>query len=297
MRGRVGRGRIGAAVGGAALVVNAMDHRRGRMALIVDERDLELPDARRSGEAAVADGYPNALLALAVRASRKADGLRELDYDDIEAEVHGGEVFLRGHVGSVMHKRDAEQRAGAVRGAGGVHSDLVADSDLVIAVAQALAANQITRAFNLHVGASEGWVQLGGEVPDAQVRTAAETIAAGVPDVRGVLGLPHLSGEHTDGHRRTLQPRAGASVYADDGEIGKVTAVMINPRNRLVSHIVVDAHLDLGRREVRGQFVIPVEAIRMNSVGGTMLLDSIRMPSRILLRVRSESCGGDLKVR
>jgi hypothetical protein len=43
-----------------------------------------------------------------------------------------------------------------------------------------------------------------------------------------------------------------------------------------VSHILVDARLDLGRREVRGQFVIPAEAIRLTTNGGTTLHDSIQ---------------------
>jgi osmotically-inducible protein OsmY len=205
-----------------------------------------------------------------------ADGLRSLDYKDIEAEARAGEVFLRGHVRSVMHKHVAEQRVAAVRGVDIVHNELVADSDLEIAVAQALAANQPTRASILHVGASAGWVQLGGEVPDAQVRAEAETVAAGVPTVRGVLSLPHLSGEHGSEYQRALQPRAGTSVYADDGEIGTLVGVIINPRNRLVSHIVVNGRLDLGQREVRGQFVIPAEAIKMTTVDSAILTDSMR---------------------
>lgn len=207
----------------------------------------------------------------------EAVGHRSSEYGDMEVAVQAGAVVLRGHVRSGMHKRDAEQRVEAVRGVKGLHSELVADSDREIEVAQALAANPHTRPYILHVGASEGWIQLGGQVPDAQVRAEAETVAAGVPTVRGVLSLPHVSGERTNGHRRALQPRVGASVYADDGEIGKVAGIVINPRNRLVSHIVVEAHLDLGRQEeVRGQFVIPAEAIRMTTSTGTTLHDSIK---------------------
>jgi osmotically-inducible protein OsmY len=206
----------------------------------------------------------------------EADGLRSLNYKDIEVEARAGEVFLRGHVRSVMHKHEAEQRVAAVRGVEVVHNDLVADSDLEIAVAQALAANQPTRASILRVGASAGWVQLGGEVPDAQVRTEAETVAANVSAVRGVLSLPHLPGEHGSEYQRALQPRAGTAVYADDGEIGTLVGVVVNPRNRLVSHIVVNARLDLGGHEVRGQFVIPAAAIKMSTVSGTILTDSMR---------------------
>jgi hypothetical protein len=64
-------------------------------------------------------------------------------------------------------------------------------------------------------------------------------------------------------------------VYAADGQIGTVVGVVIDPGNRLVSRIVVDARLDLGRREVRGQFVIPATAIKMTTVGGTTLADAL----------------------
>jgi hypothetical protein len=65
-------------------------------------------------------------------------------------------------------------------------------------------------------------------------------------------------------------------VYAEEGEIGTLVGVVVNPCNRLVSHIVINARLDLGRREVRGQFVIPAAAIKMTTVGGTTLTDSMR---------------------
>jgi BON domain len=198
------------------------------------------------------------------------------DFRGIEADIRAGAVVLRGHVRSGMQKRDAAQRVEAVRGVRGLRSELVADSDLQVEVAQALAANPRTRSFVLHVGASEGWIQLGGEVPDTQVQAEAETVAARVPAVRGVLGLPHLSGGPRIRNRRALQPRVGSTVYADDGEIGKVAGIVINPHDRLVSHILVDARLDLGRREVRGQFVIPAAAIRLTTNGGTTLHDSIQ---------------------
>jgi hypothetical protein len=84
-----------------------------------------------------------------------------------------------------------------------------------------------TLSFVLHVGASEGWIQLGGEVPNAQVQAEAETVAASVPAVRGVLGLPYLSGGPRIRNRRALQPRIGSTVYADDGEIGKVAGIVL----------------------------------------------------------------------
>lgn len=214
------------------------------------------------------------ILAGVQAALQDAGSLRSVNYANIEAEAHAGTVVLEGHVGSVMQKQEAERRAAGVRGVTAVHNHLVADSDLAIAVAQALAANAPTRAYILHVGVSAGWVQLGSQVPDAQVRAEAESVAAGVPRVRGVVSLPHLPGEPSLGRRRALQPRAGTVVYAADGEIGRVAGVVVDPHNRLVSHIIVNARLDLGRREVRGQLVIPAEAIRMTTVGGTTLTDT-----------------------
>jgi hypothetical protein len=161
------------------------------------------------------------------------------------------------------------------------HNELVVDDELAREVAQELAADPRTRPYIIPVGASHGWVQLGGEVPALEARLAAEEIAASVPSVRGVLTLPHLPGE-TDhscvatGKRNCLfQPQMGNRVYAQDGPAGKVAAVIINPRNRLVSHIAVEANYELKGRSVTGKFILPAQAIELATDESLFLYDTL----------------------
>src|SRR6185436_14408373 len=166
---------------------------------------------------------------------------RAIESNALELEVHNAEVFLMGHVTTVTHRRQMAELARGVRGVKAVHNLLVADPDLVIDVAQALAADARTHSSMILVGAFHGWIHLGGEVPDLETRTAVEQVAAHVARVRGVLTLPHLPQAHLYHieNGRPLQPRRGEAVYAQDGPAGRVTQVVISPRNRLVSYIVV----------------------------------------------------------
>lgn len=158
---------------------------------------------------------------------------------------------------------------------------MVVDDELVREIAHALAADSRTRPYIIPVGASQGWVQLGGEVPTLEARLAAEEIAAGVPSARGVLTLPHLLGEtdHTclaTGKRNCLfQPQTGNRVYAKDDPAGKVAAVIINPRNRLVSHVAVEANYDLKGRSVTGKFILPAKAIELATDESLFLYDTL----------------------
>lgn len=211
----------------------------------------------------------------------KADDLRSLGTDSMSVKVQAGDVWLLGHVVKAYHRRLAENLVKAVPGVKRVHNELVIDSDLVVEIAQALAADPRTRPYIIPIGASHGWVQLGGEVPAVEVRLAVEEVAASVPSVRGVLTLPHLPGKtsHTcleTGKRNCLvQPQIGDRVYAKDGPAGKVAAVIINPCNRLVSHITVEVSYELKGRSITGKFIIPAEAIEVGSEGSLFLFDTL----------------------
>ncbi len=223
------------------------------------------------------DRQDRELLAEVDAVLRHGEDLHALSARTIEATAHAGTISLRGHVDNSADRREAERLSAAVPGVAGVHNALVADPDLANAVARALAGDSITRASIFRVGASAGWIQIGGDAADAGVRDAARAVAAGVAAVRGVLSLPRLPGETAAGRRRTLQPRPGTAAYATDGELGEVVGVIIDPRDRLVTHAIVHARLYPERSEenARGQFVIPIDAITMSTIGGTMLTDSM----------------------
>ncbi len=211
----------------------------------------------------------------------KADDLRSLEINSMDVKVREGEVWLIGHVVNAYHRRLAENLVRTVSGVSTVHNELVADTDLVLDVAQALAADSRTHPYIIPVGVSHGWVQLGGEVPTLEARLIAEEVAASVPAVRGVLTLPHLPGKtdltcvETGKINCLVQPKIGDRVYAEDGPAGKVAEVIINPRNRLVSHIAVDANYEINGRSVNGKFVVPACAIKAAPEGSLFLTDSL----------------------
>lgn len=205
------------------------------------------------------------------------DTTRALELSALDLEVHDNEVFLFGHVNGVMHQRHVAELVKGVRGVKAVHNELVADSDLVTEVAQALAGDPRTRQYQIRVGAFHGWINLSGEVPNPEMRTTVETVTARVAHVRGVLTLPSVASDEAprEENRRALQPGLGTVVYATDGPAGYVAQVILSPQNRLVSHIVVAAEVEVDRRLRRGQWLVPSETLVNVTGSGVFLADSL----------------------
>jgi osmotically-inducible protein OsmY len=191
----------------------------------------------------------------------KEETIRSIDFNDITVSALDSEVFLEGHVTRSRIKQRVEDIARSVPGVMEVQNELVADSDLVVEVAQALSKDERTRPYVLYIGSDHGWVSLSGKVPNQEIQSAAEEVAGRIPSVRGVISLPALPGESAGPLRRAVQPRIGARVYGERGQAGVVTQVILNPRNRLASHVVVSADYDVEGWPVIGEYVLPVEAI------------------------------------
>lgn len=196
--------------------------------------------------------------------------VRVLDWGNIRVDVRDGEVFLHGHLASGSLFPLVTDIAASVPGVRAVNNWIVPDMDLQREVAQALASDPRTRPHLIRVGAEHGWIHLSGQVPTPEARAAAEEVAAGVPEVRGVLNLPALPGAVPVPNRPRLQPEIGATVSASDGSVGTVRRVVIDPRNRLVSHAVV-----MGG-PMSGEMVVPVEAIEVVNPGDVLVKDSRR---------------------
>jgi osmotically-inducible protein OsmY len=201
------------------------------------------------------------------------EATRAMERSNVAVRIRSGRVFLAGHVTNQRDLQLVADLVGSIPGVQAIHNALVADQDLVVEVAQALAADARTRPAIIRVGASHGWIQMAGEVPDEATRRTAEEVAASVARVRGVLGLPHLPDAQPQGarNRRSLQPRVGAAVYATDGTAGRIELVVISRRNRLVSHLVVAGAPEVGWLPVRGAWVVPVEAVAHATEGGVFL--------------------------
>ncbi|HZQ99291.1 MAG TPA: BON domain-containing protein [Chloroflexota bacterium] len=172
----------------------------------------------------------------AVRAALLDDEvLQRIDAATLRVEVSGGAVTLHGHVVSAAHRERAEAAMRRAVPGAPLHDELVADDELAVAIAQALARDGQTAPLVLRVQADEGVVHLSGQASTAAA-AVAEEIAAGVPGVRAVVG--HLPGDvGPDGPTRL--PAIGTPVEATDGEVGRVEAVVVDPRFRRVTHLVV----------------------------------------------------------
>jgi osmotically-inducible protein OsmY len=203
--------------------------------------------------------------------------IRTHDMHSLSITVHDSVVALEGHMAGTFNRLRVENIARSVPGVVAVRSQVVVDAELDLKVAQALARDARTRPYILPVGASHGWVRVDGTVDNNEVQSAVEVVTARVPAVRGVIGLPRVAGEPPAPPRRAVQPRVGAQVYAQDGRAGVVAQVVINPQNRLVTHLVVGADIAIntddviGYRTLRGDYLVTVEAAELVTAESVIL--------------------------
>jgi BON domain len=194
---------------------------------------------------------------------RRYEVIRALDMGSFSISVQEGHVLLTGHVSKKYHHDFIEEIAYSIPGVNTVQNKLVVDSDLTIQVAQALAKDERTRHFVLPVGCAHGWIRLGGVVPSHEAQFAAEEIAAQGPFVRGVLSRPRVLGESSEMDRLPIQPQINAKTYDYNRQEGVVAQVVIQPRNRLVTHAVISANDFLDGKFVFYEYLVPVEAMEV----------------------------------
>ena len=191
----------------------------------------------------------------------KEDAIRSLDLNSLSITVKGGEVYLYGHLARENNLPLIESIVRSVAGVVAVHNYLVTDRELIIQVARALTRDERTRPFILPVNASHGWIYLGGEMPTCELQHVAEYVAGEVSSVRGMIALPRVTGESLNISRRTVQPRIGAIVYGKNEEVGVVTQVVIQPQDRLVTHVVVRSNEIKDGNLVARVNIVPVKDI------------------------------------
>jgi osmotically-inducible protein OsmY len=206
----------------------------------------------------------------------QVDTIRFLDLDHINYEVNDSEVLLTGHLSKSSHLDLVEVLVQEIRGVRAVRNELVVDRDLTLEVAHALAVDPRTRPFRIQVGATHGWIHLNGEVPSEEDCMAVEEVAACVPQVRGIVTLPEVHGRMSIITRRPLQPQIGARVYSKNGQFGKVVEVVFCPRNRLVSHLIVDARFETSSGYEAGTYVIPIDFVEYAKSYNVFLRGSIQ---------------------
>jgi osmotically-inducible protein OsmY/sporulation protein YlmC with PRC-barrel domain len=242
--------------------------------LSVQKHDLEaLPDY----------GLDDALAAEVKAALWSDEILRNTDYNEIRVSVEDGIVRLQGHMSTWRNKTRAEESACSMVGVLGVENELVLDQDLANGVAQALGNDEHTRFAQISVGVQNGFITLNGRVDRADIREAAEAIAASVPQVRGVINTiqaPNVAIDPKEG--QVWQPLIGKEVCATDMQLGHVERVIIDPRNRRVTAFVVRGNFPDSRAQddyrspgedaqQERSVVIPIDAVRYATDSSVLL--------------------------
>jgi osmotically-inducible protein OsmY len=124
------------------------------------------------------------------------------DYEPLRAshaeifiDVDGSNVRLRGRVRSMPQKLIAKVLVERMDGVGSVINELIADPEVVRAVADALAQDDRTAPYVIRVDARHGIVILRGEVPSEAVQQAALEIAGAAALVDSVRNQLTIGGE------------------------------------------------------------------------------------------------------
>jgi osmotically-inducible protein OsmY len=124
------------------------------------------------------------------------------DYEPLRAshaeifiDVDGNNIRLRGRVRTMPQKLIARVLVERMDEIASVTNDLIADPEVVRAVADALAQDERTAPYVIRVDARHGIVILRGEVPSEAVRQTALQIAGTVPLVHSVRSQLTIGGE------------------------------------------------------------------------------------------------------
>ncbi|HET6317879.1 MAG TPA: BON domain-containing protein [Chloroflexota bacterium] len=128
---------------------------------------------------------------------------RELwDYEPLRAshaeifiDVAGDQVGLRGRVRTMPQKIIAEMLVRRMTDVGSVSNELIADTEVIRSVADALAQDERTAPYVIRVDARHGIVSLRGEVPSEALSGLAAEVAAQAPLVSSVRNQLSIGGE------------------------------------------------------------------------------------------------------
>jgi osmotically-inducible protein OsmY len=217
------------------------------------------------------------------QALREDEMVRRLDKRSIDVAVGAGVVLLHGHATATASQTRAERAARDVRGVLKVTNQIVTDREIQLAVAQALASDERTRGYRLFVHVQRGVVSVSGGVSSTAARTAVETVAGCVPQVRAVIN--HVEGAEGAGATedlRALFPDIGREVYTAETRLGCVERVIIHPRHRRVTALVVQGWMADLQRATAGssldppprrerRLVIPISAVRDVTANAVLL--------------------------
>lgn len=205
------------------------------------------------------------------RALHQEEAICRSDARMIAVEVSDGCVTLTGHLADGRNYARGEELARQVPGVRHVTNDLIIDAYLMHDVARAL--SQVDpdgrEAAGFTIG--HGTVMLFGEARGAHVRSAVEKAVAAVAEVRLVVNHIRTPDSTTRTiHQPQVRPRCGQKVFGKDGFIGQVKSIVMEPRSRHVTGIIIGTDYrapckSCGRLDDRPRYqhlsCVPVSAI------------------------------------
>jgi osmotically-inducible protein OsmY len=109
-----------------------------------------------------------------------------IDLGAVKIHAQCNEVWLLGHVSSDINRRLIDDLARGVPGVRELHNEVIADTDLAVAIAGTLAKHEETRGLPIGVYPTLGEVYLRGIVPTEAVKRVAEKIAGETPGVTAI---------------------------------------------------------------------------------------------------------------
>lgn len=213
--------------------------------------------------------------------------LRVTDYHEVHVRVINGVIFLNGYITGVMNQGRIENAVATVQGSLGVKFHLISDDNLILQVSEALVQIQRVEGNSVFAHVQNGVVTLSGNVISAEIRSSAEQCAANVAWVRGVinnLAAPEVDPKAND--PLFVQPTIGEKIYFRDSLEGIITQVVINPKNKRVTAMIMQGQFpdEKSKSGSMSTFenlaperlaVIPVGLIRfLTEESGFLLIDS-----------------------